>query len=496
MQSSEVTVVLGNQLFPESAWPETLPRHFFLAEDLGLCTYFKHHKMKIVLFLASMRRYADGLRQTGATVRYETLPDHGKDLPYEEKLFAHLQSVKAKRVHLFEIEDRFFETRLLRFLNGKSIDVVVHPSPLFLTPRENFRAYLESSRKPFMKTFYESQRKRLGILVDKKGKPAGGQWSFDAENRKRLPKDVRPPPIPMFAEHPAVVEVSKLVEARFADHPGSTRGFWLPTSREESLEWLEDFLEKRLEHFGEYEDALTVKHDFVFHSLLTPVLNLGLITPAEVIERTLAFAVKAKTPLNSLEGFVRQVIGWREFIRGIYQNYGEKQETTNYWGHQRKLSRAWYEGTTGLDPLDHVIRKAQRLGFAHHIERLMIAGNLMVLCEISPVEAHRWFMELFIDSSDWVMGPNVYGMALFSDGGIFATKPYLCGSNYLLKMGDFPNGEWCDTMDGLYWRFIAKHEDFFTKNPRLSVMPRALAKMDPARKKKLFRQADAFLETV
>ena len=494
MKSVEITVILGNQLFPTKVWPESMPRTVFLAEDLELCTYFKHHKMKIVLYLASMRRYADGLRAEGAKVQYETLAEKGPDKPYEKKLLAYVKSVGATRVHLFEIEDRFFENRLIAFLREQKLDVVIHPSALFVTPRETFTHYLSSTRRPFMKTFYEAQRKRLGILVDKKGKPVGGKWSFDSENRKRMPKTVEPPPIPVFPAHPTVTAVCKLVEARFADHPGTTQGFWLPTSRDEALVWFEDFLKKRLSQFGEYEDALTVKHDFVFHSLLTPVLNLGLITPAEVVERTLAYAARAKTPLNSLEGFIRQIIGWREFIRGVYRHYGEKQETSNYWQHQRKLSRAWYDGTTGIDPLDHVIRKAQRLGFVHHIERLMIAGNLMVLCEIAPVEAHRWLMEMFIDSSDWVMGPNVYGMALFSDGGVFATKPYLCGSNYLLKMGDFPKGDWCETMDGLYWRFIAKHEDFFAKNPRLSVMPRALAKMDPARRKKLFARAESFLD--
>jgi deoxyribodipyrimidine photolyase-related protein len=489
--SEAVTLVLGNQLFPEHAWPASLPRRFYLAEDFELCTYFKHHKQKLMLFLVSMRRYAEELRKAGAEVHYESLPE-SKGAPYEVKLGQFLESSKVQHVHVFEIEDRFFEKRLLEFLGAKGVGVTVHPSPLFVTPRETFQGYLKE-RKPFMKTFYEAQRKRLGILVDKRGQPVGGKWSFDQENRKRLPKSLHPPSIPKFAPLPVVGEVANMVEERFPDHPGSTEGFWLPTSRSEALVWLQDFLDKRLEHFGEYEDALTTQHDFVFHSLLTPVLNMGLITPAEVIERTLAHAERTHTPLNSLEGFIRQIIGWREFIRGIYRNYGERQEAANFWKHERKLSRDWYDGTTGIAPLDHVIRKVQRLGYAHHIERLMIAGNIMVLAEIAPTEAHRWFMEMFVDSSDWVMGPNVYGMALFSDGGIFATKPYLCGSNYLLKMGDFPKGDWCEVLDGLYWRFIAKHEKFFMGNPRLSVMPRALAKMEAGRRARLFARAEEFL---
>jgi deoxyribodipyrimidine photolyase-related protein len=190
---------------------------------------------------------------------------------------------------------------------------------------------------------------------------------------------------------------------------------------------------------------------------------------------------------------VRQVIGWREFVRGIYQNFSQRQEAGNFWGHERSLTAHWYQGTTGIPPLDDAIKTALELGWAHHIPRLMVLGNLMTLCEIKPVQAHRWFMEMFVDSANWVMGPNVYGMALFSDGGIFATKPYICGSNYLLKMSDYKKGEWCDTVDGLYWRFIEKHLDFFTTNPRLAVMARALERIQPERRQRISAAAEAFL---
>ncbi|MFN8945382.1 MAG: cryptochrome/photolyase family protein, partial [Pseudobdellovibrionaceae bacterium] len=234
---------------------------------------------------------------------------------------------------------------------------------------------------------------------------------------------------------------------------------------------------------------LALHSDFVFHSVLTPFINPGLLTQDEVVNKAIQFAKKNKVSLASLEGFLRQVIGWREFVRGIYQNFSEVQETKNFWAHHRQLSDVWYKGGSSLPQLERTLEKVFKFSYCHHIERLMVLGNLMLLLEVDPKDAHRWFMEMFIDSSDWVMGPNVYGMALFSDGGIFATKPYICGSNYWRKMSKEKAGDWCDGMDGLYWKFIDNHRDFFSKNPRLSMMVRSLDKMDAERKKLIFKAA-------
>ena len=358
-----------------------------------------------------------------------------------------------------------------------------------------------------MASFYEWQRKRLDILIDGDGGPVGGRWSFDAENRKSLPKKVDPPGLPPVDSNPVVEEVISLVKRRFGDHPGelSHEGWWLPTSREEALDGLETFLRDRFEDFGPYEDALSERDPFLFHSVLTPALNLGLITPQEVIDRSLEVAEQSSISLPSLEGFVRQIIGWREFIRGIDRHFGAEEEKGNFFEHCRGLTSAWWTGETGLPPFDAVVRKALRFGYTHHIERLMVASNLFVLCEIEPKEAYRWFMELFVDSSDWVMVPNVYGMGLFADGGVFSTKPYICGSNYWFKMGDVtkaksdpgPGGAdrpWWDIVDGLYWRFIAKHPRFFTGQARMGQAARSLERMDPKRKERIFAAAEDFIE--
>lgn len=492
----DVWIILGNQLFSHHFSKRNHPSLVFMAEDRELCTHFKYHKHKLILFLASMRRYAQELKKVGSKVSYHALDKTTLKLSYEDKLKRFFRDNSITQINCFEIEDKFMELRLINLCKELKIELTLHPSPMFLTTRPEFKQYLVSCKKPFMKTFYERQRKRLSILLDKTGQPIGGKWSFDSENRKSLPKDSNTPLLPPIKRSKEVLEVSKLVNELFADHPGKVEDFWLPTSRDEALLWLRSFIQERLELFGDFEDAMTADSDFVYHSVLAPSLNLGHLTPEEVIQEVTAYGLKKKVPLNSLEGFVRQVIGWREFIRGIYQNFSEKQDELNFWKHKRKLGKEWYEGTTGMPPLDMAIRKVNRLGYAHHIERLMILGNFMLLCEVEPTDAHRWFMEMFVDSSDWVMGPNVYGMALFSDGGIFSTKPYFCGSNYLLKMGQFKKGPWCDVADGLFWGFINKHEAFFLKNPRLSMMARSLQKMEKSRFNQITKAAEEFKEKV
>jgi deoxyribodipyrimidine photolyase-related protein len=491
MDKPSLLVILGNQLFAPERLPPPAATRVFMAEDMGLCTYEKHHQQKIVLFLAAMRAYADELRNAGYELDYVAL-DPADARTYEDKLAAAADESGAGELVHFEIEDKAMEQRLIAFANARGLRRTELQSPMFTCTRGDFAAWNDGRARPFMQEFYKYQRKRLRILVDKDDQPEGGRWSFDADNRKRLPKKLVPPEVAWPDRDRHVEDVIRLVRSNFPDHPGRADEFRWPTTRRQARRWLDEFVAQRLRDFGPYEDAMTSRSSTVFHSLLSPFLNMGLVTPDEVLSRVLEAADDA--PLQSVEGFVRQVIGWREFVRGIYREFGEKQETANFWGHERELAGSWYDGTTGIPPLDDTIRTAQALGWAHHIPRLMVLGNLMTLCEIRPQAAHRWFMEMFIDSSEWVMGPNVYGMGLFSDGGIFATKPYICGSNYLLKMSDYPKGDWCDTVDGLYWRFIDRHRAFFAGNQRLALMPRALDRLDPQRRERIFAAADVFIE--
>ena len=363
---------------------------------------------------------------------------------------------------------------------------------MFLTSREDFKNYLNKNKKPFMANFYKSNRTKLDVLMEDNLKPKGGKWSFDDENRKKLPKGILLPNSPKVRNTLHTKTLAPIIEIEFKNHPGNTKNFWFPTTRSGAEIWLDSFIKNKLNLFGDYEDAVSKKSNILFHSALSPLINIGLITPNQIIRKLKK--VENKIKLNSLEGYTRQIIGWREFMRGIYQNYDDRLTKTNFFKHKNKMNENWYKGETGLEPLDYAINNAINHGWSHHIERLMILSNIMNLCQVEPKEVYKWFMEMFVDSSDWVMSPNVYGMGLFSDGGIFATKPYICGSSYFLRMMDFKKGPWCDVMDGLYWNFIEKNKKFFQSNPRLSMMVKILEKIDKERKERIFTAAKKFIK--
>ncbi len=484
-------LILGNQLFNTKFLKEYSDHIFYMAEDFELCSFQKHHKLKIILFLSSMRSFRDELKSKKFKYVYN---DCNKDfkLSYEKKLEKIIKDKNIKEISFFEIEDIFFEKRLKSFFKKNNIKFNEIKSPMFLTSREDFKKYLNGTKKPFMANFYKINRSKFDVLMNKDGTPKGGKWSFDEENRKKLPNTIKIPEHLKFKPTVHTVLLKKFVDTNFKNNPGSTSNFWFPTTREQTNKLFEQFLKSKINLFGDYEDAVSMKSNILFHSALSPLINIGLITPHEILEKVKKIEKKVK--INSLEGYIRQVIGWREFMRGIYQNYDERLENTNFFNHKNKMKSSWYNGTTGLEPLDHSIKNAINYGWSHHIERLMILANIMNLCQIHPKQVYKWFMEMFVDSSDWVMSPNVFGMGLFSDGGIFATKPYICGSSYFLKMMDFKKGEWCNIMDGLYWNFINKNRKFFLKNPRLSMMVRIFDKMKIERKKIILKAADKFVK--
>jgi deoxyribodipyrimidine photolyase-related protein len=496
MAKKTLIVVLGNQLFPLSHYAPWVKEGaaFFMAEDHGLCTHFQYHHHKLILFLAAMRHYADALQSQGWSLTYHRLTEDHQDLSYIDKLAQTVEEQNITHIRMVEIEDRFMEERIQAFCKKNDVALTLEPSPMFLCSRALFASYLKEHNKPFMKTFYEKMRRHTGVLMTQADQPEKGQYSFDADNRKKLPKDISFPKRLTFEPSEHVRAVETLCKTLFANHPGKGQPFEWAVTRHDALKVLTQFVEKKLLQFGDYQDAITTRDDDVFHSMLSPYINMGLLTPKEVLDAVLKAYKKDQAPINAVEGFVRQVLGWREFVRGIYQHFDDKQQGANFFKARRSLTDAWYEGSTGIPPLDDVIQKTQRKAYAHHIERLMIVGNMMVLCEIEPKQAFAWFMEMFVDSSDWVMGPNVFGMALFSDGGLFATKPYICGSNYWLKMTrSYKKDAWCDTVDGLYWRMIDRHKDFYASNPRLSMMVRTLDRLSKERKAHIFKQADAFL---
>ncbi len=481
--------ILGSQLFPQKHLKPFKDSTFLMMEDFGLCTYQKHHKLKLILFLSSMRSYADELKKNKFKINYYDLNKEFK-IPYEKKLEKFINKNKINELISFEIEDKFFEKKILLLTKKLNINWKIITSPMFLNTRDEFKNYLSKTKKPFMANFYKIARTKTNILMDK-GKPKGGKWSFDEDNRKKLPSSIKIPSMIEANETMHTKKLKKEIEKLFPKHQGDVDNFWLPTTFSDSIRWLDHFIQKKFNLFGDYEDAVDVNNNFLFHSALSPLINLGLITPEIIIERIKK--VESKIKINSYEGYVRQIIGWREFIRGIYQNYDKELENNNFFKHKNSLTKSWYDGTTGLDPLDHSISNAVKYGYSHHIERLMIISNIMNLCEIEPRQVYNWFMEIYADSSDWVMSPNVYGMGLFSDGGIFSTKPYICGSSYFMKMFNFKKGPWNEIMDGLYWRFINKNRKFFQTNPRLNMMIVIYDKMKDDRKNNIIKKANQFI---
>lgn len=489
---SEATLVFPHHLFPIS--PALQPgRPVILVEDPLLFgdpeVQFEFHAKKLLYHLATMRAWEDRLRAEGHSVtRVRWEPGQRTD----ELLARALPGLRS--AHLCEPDDFLLEKRLRRWAERQRVELIIHPSPLFLTPRDWADRFLASKKRVIMADFYTAQRRRLGILVDGDGQPMGGRWSFDEENRKRLPSGHPVPRDPIAADHPSwMSEEIRRVREQFPHAFGSPEGMPWPITPVGAERWLDEFLDQRLVQFGDYEDAIHTRERVLFHGQLTPMMNVGLLPPSLVVDRTLAAANERSIPLNALEGFIRQIIGWREFIRTQYHRHGTAMRTRNFWGFDRAMPRAFYTGETGLPPVDLAIRRTLEHGWCHHIERLMVLGAMFLLCRIHPDAVYRWFMELFADAYDWVMVPNVYAMSQFADGGTFTTKPYLCGSNYILKMSDWKKGPWCAAWDGLYWSFIADHTNVFAANHRMSMMARVVTSMDQTKLAEHRRNADVFL---
>ena len=493
-KDSKLFIILGNQLFDPAFLKKLKCTDVYIAEDFGLCTYELHHKLKLYLFLVAMREYKDELISAGINVHYKEIDPCSPSESYTDRLSTFLKKNSFDELNFFEIEDKPFEKKVNQFIKKNKIVSRIHQSPMFLFSRQEL-IELQGDKETYrMSNFYKQARLKLDLLVNPEGKPEGGKWSFDEENRKKIPKNSPLPAQIVYKYSKYHDEIVKIVENNFSNHPGNLHNFWFPVTRKQAKRHLQFFLKNRFDNFGVYEDAMVQGENFLFHSSLSSSLNIGLITPKQVIKEIEKLTKSQRIPLNSLEGFVRQVIGWREFIRGIYQQKSEYQITKNYWNHTKKLGSSWYEGKTGILPLDDCIKSAINDGYSHHIPRLMVISNLMNMCEVDPEEIYKWFMEMYIDSSDWVMIPNVYGMATYSDGGLMSTKPYTCGSNYILKMSNYPKGEWCEVMDGLYWRFIEKHRSFYEKNARMGFITKTLDRMTNERKELIFTKAKNFIE--
>jgi deoxyribodipyrimidine photolyase-related protein len=490
---NKAVLVFPHQLFedhPAIQYNSTI----YLIEEFLFFKQYKFHKQKLVFHRSSMKFYQYSLERKNIKVIYI---DSENELSEIRLLIQHLKQIGIEEIHFADVADNWLEKIIKQTAEKTGIIIHEFPSPCFLNTREELNDYFGGKKKYSQTDFYIKQRKRLGILLDENGLPVGGKWTYDTENRLKYPVANKPPTVNFPSPNEYYKEAVNYVNEHFPDNYGEINKHPVyPNTFDESKNWFKEFLEKRFSEFGDYEDAIVAKENILNHSVLTPMLNAGLITPIYIVETTLGFSERHKIPLNSVEGFIRQIIGWREFIRGVYETSGSIQRTKNYWGFKRKIPESFWNGTTGIEPLDITIKKVLQTGYCHHIERLMVLGNFMVLCEFDPDDVYRWFMELFIDAYDWVMVPNVYGMSQFADSGMMATKPYISGSNYLMKMSDYQKGDWQLIWDGLFWRFMDKHRFFFLLNPRLGMLIKTFDKMAEERKNTLLSAAANYLKTI
>jgi deoxyribodipyrimidine photolyase-related protein len=497
----ECTLVFPHQLF--RSHPAVKPgRDVVLVEEWLFFRQYRFHQQKIILHRASMQAFRDRLENAGFRVWYVNSHEKENDVRF---LVPELQKRGYREIHMADPVDHWLLERTRKSAGASGLTLTTYPSPGFLNTGAELQAYIQGKKTYFQTDFYIDQRKKRKILLDGQSRPRGGQWTYDMDNRKRFPKQAVAPAIVFPKSDRYLLEARQYARTHFEHHYGCIEPPFADTypwawNHEDARVMLEQFVSERLASFGDYEDAMVEKEHFLFHSVLTPMLNIGLLEPADLVHAALEQDEKHRLPLNALEGFIRQVTGWREFIRMVYEQQGTFQRTRNYWGFNRRIPMAFWEGNTGIGPVDAVIRKVLKTGYSHHIERLMVMGNFFLLCEFDPDEVYRWFMEMYVDAYDWVMVPNVYGMTQFADGGLMTTKPYISGSNYLMKMGDWKPSivaatgkTWAETWDGLFWRFMHQHRSFFGQNPRLGMLLGTFDRMPDAKKQQHLENAQAYL---
>jgi len=466
-------------------------------------TVVGHHKQKIVLVLSAMRHFADALRQRGVAVDYVKLDD-----PHNTGEFA----AEIQRGVVRHQPDRLVVTepsewRVRALVDGlgalTGLPVEVRPDLRFFATHARFAAWAEGRRGWRMEHFYREMRREHGLLMED-GQPAGGEWNYDQANRKRLPAQTVAPTRLRLSPDAITREVMTLVQHRFADHFGELEAFGWPVTRADALRALDDFIVHGLPCFGDYQDAMKAGEPFLFHSLLAPALNLGLLSPREVCWAAEAAWRSGAAPLNAVEGFVRQILGWREYVRGVYWTLMPDYGTRNALQATRKLPGFYWTGDTPMRCLREAIGTTARYAYAHHIQRLMVTGNFALLAGVAPRDIERWYLAVYADAFEWVEMPNTLGMAVFADGGRMASKPYAASGAYIDKMSDFCAGCAYDVkqktgpgacpFNYLYWAFLIRQKERLSANPRLAMPYRTLAGWPPARQAAILAEADAFLD--
>ncbi|GGB48218.1 (6-4) photolyase [Roseibium aquae] len=497
--------ILGDQLSfgitsLEGADPDR--DHILMAEVADEATYVPHHKKKIAFVFAAMRHFADALRAKGFEVTYSKLDDAGNSRSLSGELARACHALKADKVIMTEPG----EWRVQQVINtsraalGRPLEV--RPDKRFVCSRAEFASWAEGRKQLRMEYFYREMRKKTGLLMED-GQPAGGKWNFDADNRKPARADLFMPAPLRFDPDPLTRTVLDLVEARFSGHFGDLQPFWFAVTPDQARMAFDHFCKTALPRFGDYQDAMLRGEKFLYHSVISLYLNAGLLDPLDLCRKAEDAYIRGHAPLNAVEGFIRQILGWREYVRGIYWLKMPDYAESNFFGADRPLPDFYWTGESDMLCLAEAVGQTRDEAYAHHIQRLMVTGNFALLAGIAPKAVHEWYLSVYADAYEWVELPNTLGMSQFADGGLLGSKPYVSGGNYIHKMSDYcascrydvktKTGPDACPFNSLYWHFLDRNATKLRANPRLAQVYRTWEKMGGERQAEYLRTAEAFL---
>jgi len=498
---SRLVLVLGDQLTQgvgALAGADKARDLIVMAEVADEATYVRHHPKKIILVVAAMRKFAAELGADGWRVAYTRLDDDDNTGSIASELLRRAEQEGTDNV----LATQPGEWRLRHVLDDLPLKVSIVPDDRFFCPPDDFADWARGRKAMRMEHFYRMMRRRTGILMEGCD-PAGGKWNFDHDNRKPARDDLLRTAPPKHDPCQVTAEVIALVKARFGDHFGAPEPFWFATDREGALASLRDFIQHHLPDFGTYQDAMLAGDAFLHHALIGAYLNLGLLTPAEVCQTVERAWQDGHAPINSVEGFIRQILGWREYVRGIYDLHGPGYAEQNALGHDRDVPGFYWDAETDMACVKAVVTQTREHAYAHHIQRLMVTGNFALLAGVDPAQVHEWYLSVYADAYEWVEAPNTIGMSQFADGGALGSKPYVSSGAYIDRMSDYcrdcaykvseKTGARACPFNLLYWHFLDRHRDRFQGNPRMAQMYRTWDRMDEGRRETVLKDARSLL---
>ena len=497
----KLILILGDQLTEDiSSLRELDPGKdvIIMAEVLGEASYVAHHPKKIILIFSAMRSFSDKLRSLGYRVEYSFFDDPQNTQSLSGELIRRAEQFKCSKITVTQPN----EWRVIEDLSNVPLTVEFKEDNRFISQISEFNHWAEGRKQLCMEYFYRDMRRKTGLLMDGE-KPVGGKWNYDQENRKPAPDSVLHTGPKCFSNTEHTKSVINLVSERFSENFGNIANFNFATTQSQAEEALDHFIDKALPDFGAYQDAMMMDQPFLFHAIISPYLNIGLLKPLDVCKKAEKAFLDGKAPLNSVEGFIRQIISWREYIRGIYFLQGPNYTQNNHLDHNRPLPSLYWGKESGLNCLDQCVKQTEEFSYAHHIQRLMVTGNFALLTGVSPYEVHEWYLSVYIDAFEWVEAPNTIGMSQFADGGVVASKPYVSSGAYINKMSNYCKsckfkvaekvGKDACPFNALYWHFLSRNRDKFQGNPRMAQMYRTWDRMNEDHKNNVIKSADEFL---